>query len=269
MGDKTRISWADATWNPVTGCTKVSPACDHCYAEGIATRFTGTPAYPHGFTVTLWPDRLTVPSHWTRPRRIFVCSMSDLFHHEVPTAFIAQVLGVAARCPHHTFLLLTKRHARLRDLFTDLGFAQAVQDAAGTTIAWPLPNVWVGVTVETQDWANIRVPALLSTPAAHRWVCMEPLLEQIHLPMPIHPWYVTRPCVDWVVVGGESGAHARRMDPGWLEYTIEHCKLAGVPLYMKQLGTVLAHELGIPGKGADPTWWTPPWPQHTPWTPQE
>jgi len=126
MGDRTGIAWCDATWNPVTGCDPVSEACDHFYAKAVATRFAGTPAYPRGFEVMCWPDRLTIPYRWARPRRVFVCSMSDLFHPEVPDGFIAQVLAVAVNNPRHTFMLLTKRPARMRSLLGGDGFGALV-----------------------------------------------------------------------------------------------------------------------------------------------
>ena len=223
MGDKTTIEWtrspdgtAGASWNPVAGCTKVSPGCDHCYAEAIATRFAGTPAYPDGFAVTLHPDRLTQPLRWTRPRRIFVCSMADLFHADVPDDYIAQVFEVMALAPQHTFLVLTKRHARMRSLLSSRFDGD------------PLPNVWVGVSAEDQHWWDIRVPALLETPAAVRFVSAEPLLG------PIGPALMAG--LDWLIVGGESGPHARPMDPEWVRDLRDGAGDAGVPFFFKQWG---------------------------------
>ncbi|BBZ65791.1 hypothetical protein MINS_12200 [Mycolicibacterium insubricum] len=180
MSDKTAIEWTDATWNPVTGCTKVSPGCDHCYAETIAERFRGGPAYPNGFDITLRPHKLDQPLRWKRPRRIFVNSMSDLFHDSVPDEYIAQVFAVMALAPRHTFQLLTKRHARMRSL-VGRGLLDLVDQTGAKVELWPLPNVWLGVSTENQQWADIRIPALLDTPAAVRWISAEPLLGPIDL----------------------------------------------------------------------------------------
>lgn len=197
MADKTGIEWTDATWNPVTGCTEVSPGCDRCYAKTFSERFRGTPGhyFEHGFDVQLRPAKLDLPLRWRRPRRIFVNSMSDLFHDSVPDDYIAAVWAVMAAAPQHTFQVLTKRHARMRSLLTDPdgGFFEAVADYGlefdrnlwrrwqEEQHAWPLPNVWLGVSTETQQWADIRIPALLATPAAVRWISAEPLLGPIDL----------------------------------------------------------------------------------------
>ena len=187
MTDKTKIEWTDATWNPVTGCTKVSAGCDHCYAETIANRFAGTKAYPSGFDVTLWPDRLDQPLRWQRPRRIFVNSMSDLFHDEVPDEFIGRVFAVMALAPQHTFQVLTKRPGRMRSLLRSGLFQRWVEEYASSMAGrivnhpWPLPNVWLGVSVENQKWADVRIPQLLGTPAAVRFLSCEPLLASVDL----------------------------------------------------------------------------------------
>lgn len=172
MSDKTSIEWCDSTWNPVTGCTEVSPGCDHCYAKTFAERWRGTPGhyFERGFDVQLRPDKLDQPLRWRKPRRIFVNSMSDLFHDDVPDDYIAKVWEVMARCPQHTFQILTKRHGRMRSLLN-----------ASTFNSPPLPNVWLGVSAENQQWADIRIPALLDTPAAVRFVSAEPLLGPIDL----------------------------------------------------------------------------------------
>lgn len=254
MGDRTSIEWTEATWNPATGCTKVSPGCDHCYAESIAHRFAGTKAYPDGFAPTLRPERLDQPLRWTRPRRIFVCSMADLFHDAVPDDYIARVFEVMARAPQHTFQVLTKRHARMRSLLSRPSFRD---NLAHWGAGWPLPNVWLGVSTENQQWADIRVPALLDTPAAVRWISAEPLLG----PIDLHPYWthgtpgwgpeypeptsptgitvqdvVTGPRLDWVVVGGESGRGARPMHPDWAERLRDQCYAAGVAFLFKQWG---------------------------------
>ncbi len=256
MSDKTKITWADATWNPVTGCTQVSPGCDHCYAKAMAERFAGSSAYPQGFDVTVWPDRLDQPSRWQRPRRIFVCSMADLFHDAVPVEFIARVFAVAADNPRHTFLILTKRHGRMRTLLNDRKFVNLVSlHRAPCMTTWPLPNVWLGVTAENQQWYDTRVPALMDTPSALRFVSVEPMLG---------PMRFDKECPDWVIVGGESGPGARRMDPQWVDSLIAECERYSVPLHFKQLGTVLARELGVRGKGVDPSTWPEPWPREDP-----
>jgi len=206
----TQIEWAEETRNPVTGCTKISPACDHCYAERMAKRHAGRFGYPEApntFRVTLHPDRLGQPLRWRKPRRIFVVSMGDLFHPDVPFDYIAAVYGVMAACPQHTFMLLTKRPRRMHDFisWTDLAADHAesmfpldtlgwrrgavLKSAAARRGAitdhleerWPLPNVWVGVTAEDQQRADQRIPLLLQVPAALRFVSCEPLLGPIDL----------------------------------------------------------------------------------------
>lgn len=254
MSDRTAIEWTDATWNPVTGCDKVSPGCDNCYAESIAHRFAGSKAYPDGFDVTLHPERLDQPVRWRRPRRVFVNSMSDLFHDQIPDEYIARVFGVMAANrwhdrPTHTFQVLTKRHARMRRLlskasfrtivateaarFTDSGHADHVHDAVHFH-EWPLPNVWLGVSVEDQKWADIRIPALLDTPAAVRFLSCEPLLGHINLANRGPHSLVDD--IDWVIVGGESGPGARPMHPDWARSLRDQCDAAGVPFLFKQWG---------------------------------
>lgn len=274
MSDRTGIEWTDATWNPVTGCTKVSPGCDHCYAETFAERFRGTEGhyFERGFDVQLRPEKLDQPLRWRRPRRIFVNSMSDLFHDQVPDEYIAQVWAVMALAPQHTFQVLTKRHGRMRsllssarfdDLFTDALYsfesptgdepAEPVGSAPG-----PLPNVWLGVSVEDQKRADLRVPALLDTPAAVRFLSCEPLLGPVDLtgfgtqqsywltgrpgwgapepgPLAMQPLEIG-PRIDWVIVGGESGPHARPMHPTWARLLRNQCVDAGVPFHFKQWG---------------------------------
>lgn len=244
MSDKSKIEWTDATWNPVTGCTKVSPGCDHCYAETIAHRFAGTKAYPNGFDVTLWPERLDQPLRWKRPRRVFVNSMSDLFHKDVPDEYIARVFAVMALADQHTFQVLTKRPGRMRsllssDLFVDLLGAWLAEyaghpsrKACGTyRVSLPLPNVWLGTSVESQKWADVRVPQLLNTPAAIRFLSCEPLLGPVDLGLAD-----TRTRIDWVIVGGESGPHARVMQLYWAESLRDQCTGAGIPFFFKQWG---------------------------------
>jgi protein gp37 len=239
----TGIEWTDETWNPVTGCDKVSPGCDHCYAETIAHRFDGTPAYPNGFKVTLHPERLERPLHWTRPRMVFVNSMSDMFHADIPDEYITRVFAVMALAPQHTFQILTKRHARMKSLLTSDAFKVAVFDAAWNLrpgpllTSWPLPNVWLGVSAEDQRWANLRIPALLHTPAAIRFVSAEPLLGPIDLASPgllaLDEFDLG---INWVIVGGESGNGARPMAPDWVRSLRDQCDDAGVAFFFKQWG---------------------------------
>lgn len=254
MGDNTGIEWTDATWNPVTGCDKVSPGCDHCYAESIAHRFAGTPAYPDGFAVTLRPERLGQPLRWKKPRKVFVNSMSDLFHKDIPDEYIARVFAVMALAPQHTFQILTKRHARMRallssDEFLNL-FGEALytcehptgEETAEPISQWPLPNVWLGVSVENQQWADIRIPALLDTPAAVRFLSCEPLLGPVDLVPPLKTWADDRSVqinqhLHWVIVGGESGPGARPMHPDWARSIRDQCVFAGVPFLFKQWGS--------------------------------
>lgn len=269
MSDNTKIEWCEATWNPVTGCTKVSPGCDHCYAETFAERWRGTPGhhFEQGFDLTLRAERLDQPLRWKRPRRIFVNSMSDLFHDDIPDEYIAHVFAIMALAESHTFQVLTKRHGRMRSLLRDEKFAEEVQRYAvpqarlhGLNTTWaerttdprngPLPNVWLGVSVENQKWADIRVPALLGTPAAVRWLSCEPLLGPIDLTNCAGVSAITKdwagdakngtgaphPFVDWVVVGGESGRSARPMHPDWARSLRDQCTAEGVPFLFKQHG---------------------------------
>jgi protein gp37 len=276
MSAKTSIEWTrgddgtpGSTWNPVTGCTKVSPGCDNCYALTLAERFRGTPGhyFENGFDVQLRPDKLYLPIRWRKPRRVFVNSMSDLFHDDVPDEYIAQVFAVMALAPQHTFQILTKRHGRMRSLLSSHDFLAMIDDhrtAAAGDFTWPLPNVWLGVSVENQKWADIRIPALLDTPAAVRWLSCEPLLGPVDLWGPLdghggrsklsywldgRPHWVDDegsnprtsslaigPKIDWVVVGGESGHHARAMHPEWARTIRDQCQHSGVPFHFKQWG---------------------------------
>lgn len=212
----TEIEWCDETWNPVTGCTKVSPGCDHCYAERVTERFRGKGAFER---VTLHPKRLEKPLTWQKPRKVFVNSMSDLFHEQVPDTFIGTVWQVMAETPRHTYQILTKRHARMRAFLRQWPNYE------------PLPNVWLGVSVEDQRWAGVRIPALVDTRAAVRFLSCEPLLG----PIDLTPWL---PNIGWVIVGGESGPDARPMDPVWVRDLLDQCQEAGVPFLFKQWGGI-------------------------------
>ena len=289
------IEWTDATWNPVTGCTKVSPGCAHCYAEGVATRFWPTrypkienvepnrcgtlilTKRPRQFTdVMTHADRLDQPLRWKKPRKVFVNSMSDLFHEDVPDAFIDQVFAVMALAPRHTFQILTKRAERMREYMNAPGRVDRVADVigfgespgthrvpyehrsdvanhllgkciAGKSVSglpvWPLPNVWLGVSVENQRFADERIPLLLQTPAAVRFISAEPLLGPIDVRpyMPNKLWNDLpswkEPELEWVIVGGESGPGARPMQLEWAESVVVQCRGARVPVFVKQLGS--------------------------------
>lgn len=275
------ISWTDATWNPTTGCTKVSAGCTHCYAERIDKRFG------RDFSkIELHLKRLEHPLHWKKPRRIFVDSMSDLFHKDVPDEFIGAVFGVAARCPQHTFQILTKRAERLSEWFKSEHARPSVclSDAAITNPqlfkkpldareaeeigkrGWPLPNVWLGVSVEDQKTADERIPLLLQTQAAVRFVSYEPALGPVDFNRPLlicahwktedgrnkPPWHpedqskitwkpqgligVDQKKVDWIIAGGESGPGARPSHPDWFRSVRDQCQAAAVPYFHKQNG---------------------------------
>lgn len=253
MSANSSIEWTDRTWNPLTGCTKVSPGCDHCYAKTMHERFHGPGSFD---TVTLHPERLAQPLRWRKPSRVFVNSMSDLFHQDVPDEYIARVFAVMALAPRHTFQVLTKRHARMRSLLSSPIFRRSMYDAlvsldyawiSANQLPWPLPNVWLGVSVETQQWADIRIPALLDTPAAVRFLSCEPLLGPVTFrwakwqPFGHEPGEVTDHLdglrrIDWVIVGGESGPGARPMHPDWARTLRDQCVAAGVPFLFKQWG---------------------------------
>lgn len=236
MSANSKIEWTDTTWNPVTGCTKVSAGCDHCYAETLHERFHGKGSFA---VVHRSDEKVLLPLRWRKPRRIFVNSMSDLFHDDVPDSFIAHVFSVMARTPHHTYQVLTKRHARMRSLLSRPSFRDNLAHWSST---WPLPNVWLGVSVEDQHWADIRIPALLDTPAAVRFLSCEPLLAPINLNPwrnPGEPWNGKSPAdtrIDWVIVGGESGPGARPMHPDWARSLRDQCFIAEVPFLFKQWG---------------------------------
>jgi protein gp37 len=214
MSDYSGIEWTDATWNPVTGCTKVSPGCKNCYAERLALRLRamGNPRYRDGFSLTLHPDQLTLPLRWRQPKRVFVNSMSDLFHETVPEAYIRRVFDVMAEAYWHTFQILTKRSRRLASL--------------APRLIWPA-NVWQGVSVESQRYTS-RVGDLQDVPAAVRFLSVEPLLGSIpRLPLDgIH----------WVIVGGESGGGRRPIEAAWAREIRDQCVSAGVPFFFKQWG---------------------------------
>lgn len=274
MGDKSSIEWTDATWNPITGCSKVSPGCAHCYAETLAlTRLRGRPGYPGlpwtpenaAANVTLRPERLDQPLRWRRPRRIFVNSLSDLFHELVVSgrgpmgmavSYTAAVFAVMAAAPRHTFQVLTKRPHLMRRFCTSMAKVsdydrQVILESAafdhGLDLScdptWPLPNVWLGTSVENQHWADVRIPELLETPAAVRFVSMEPLLGEVDLTeslwakLPLTEGYIRRPDgLGWIIVGGESGPIHRPVDPFWVRKIRDQAHAAGVAFLFKQWG---------------------------------
>ena len=214
MADRSRIEWTEATWNPVTGCDQVSPGCAHCYAKTFAERWRGVEghAYEQGFDMRLWPERLEQPRKWKRPRTIFVNSMSDLFHEDIPTEYIKAVFTVMADCEHHTFQVLTKRHGRLAELAADL--------------PWP-PNVWMGVSIENRRFVN-RADYLRTVPAAVRFISAEPLLGPLE--------GLSLEGIHWLIAGGESGPGHRRLDPAWVLGLRDRCAADGVAFFFKQWG---------------------------------
>lgn len=276
MADKTKIEWTDATWNPVTGCSVVSPGCTNCYAMKVAHRFRAQEGSPY-FELThadkaVWDGSvhfneraLTLPLRWKRPRRIFVNSMGDLFHDTVPDAWIDRVFAVMALAPQHSFQLLTKRPERMKAYVTavarDGRWLPAADDRAmwvgtGGRRTFPLPNVWLGVSAEDQRRADERIPLLLATPAAMRFVSCEPLLGPIDLHRleiisdgrGFHAsalqrqhddcFFQSPALLDWVIAGGESGKDARPMHPNWVRSLRDQCAGADspVPFFFKQWG---------------------------------
>jgi protein gp37 len=314
MSDNSKIEWTSRTWNPILGCDKVSPGCDRCYAivqarirasnpnPKVAGAFEGlTHRTESGIDwtgrVNLLHDRLLQPLRWRKPETVFLNSLSDLFHKNVPDDFILQVFAVMAVTPRHTYQALTKRHGRMRSLLNRESFAEDVRALAWSLeghsarrVQWPLPNVHLGVSAESQHWLDIRVPALLQTPAAVRWVSAEPLIGPLSFWPEDHeghdrddigefggwtwtcldcsgpedenpriPWKTYDRSegigVDWVVAGGESGPGARRCELEWLRTLRDECAAANVPFFAKQLGSVLGRELGAGSKGGDMDHW--------------
>jgi protein gp37 len=222
MGDKSAIEWTDATWNPVTGCSKISPGCKHCYAERMAKRLQamGQPNYARGFQVTLHEQALGLPLNWKKPRMVFVNSMSDLFHEEVPVEFILKVFAVMREAPRHQYQLLTKRSERLLRLDDQL--------------QWQ-PQIWMGVSVENVNYIY-RIDQLRRTRARTKFLSLEPLLG----PLPD----LDLTAIDWVIVGGESGPRARPMQSRWVTDIRDQCRRAQVPFFFKQWGGVQRSRAG-------------------------
>lgn len=214
MSSNSDIEWTDATWNPVTGCTKISPGCKHCYAETFAERFRGVNGHPYeqGFDLKLWPERLVLPSKWKKPKRIFVNSMSDLFHQDVPDEYIAKVFAVMNQVDWHQYQVLTKRSERLSILNKQLNWTK---------------NIWMGVSVENANF-TFRIDHLRQTNATIKFLSIEPLLG------PIPDLDLQE--IDWVIVGGESGNRARPISEAWVIDIRDQCLSAGVPFFFKQWG---------------------------------
>ncbi len=219
MSSNSKIEWTDATWNPVRGCKKISPGCAHCYAETFAERFRGVPGHPYeqGFDLKLVPEKLTDPLRWQTSKMIFVNSMSDLFHDEVPDDYIVTVVKVMEVANWHTYQVLTKRSERMRNLLnTKLKFAASAS------------HIWWGVSVENKKHGVPRIGHLLNSQAEIKFLSIEPLLEFLG-PLPLSD-------IDWVIVGGESGAGARPIQPEWVIDLRDQCKMAGTPFFFKQWG---------------------------------
>ena len=216
MATRSNIEWTEMTWNPVTGCTKISQGCKHCYAERMAKRLKamGSGRYMNGFQVTLHPDLLDAPRRWRQPRVVFVNSMSDVFHEDVPLAYIQCVFATMRGCPHHTFQVLTKRSERLAELAPHLHWT---------------PNVWIGVSVEDAR-VIYRIDDLRRVPAAVRFLSLEPLIGPLDS--------LRLDGIHWVIVGGESGPRARPLRSEWVESIFRQCRAFGVPFFFKQWGGV-------------------------------
>ena len=249
---KSKIEWTDVTWSPITGCTKISPGCQNCYAERMSKRLAGRCGYPkeNPFAVTLHPDKLGEPLKWKKPRRVFVCSMGDLFHEDVPFWVIDDVIDICDRASQHTFLILTKRIERAYGYFDSTSNRVEAFEKAGC---------WLGITAENQAMADERWPILLQIPAAVRFVSVEPMLGpvdvgkylgmvsgcQTHCPTTknacrLHSWecsdaHDNRKGIDWVICGGESGPGARPAKIEWIRDLKNQCVTAGVPFFLKQM----------------------------------
>ena len=227
MSDKSKIEWTDATWNPVRGCTKISPGCKHCYAETFAERFRGVKGHPYerGFDLRLVPAKLEEPLRWKTPRMIFVNSMSDLFHERVPDEYIEKVASVMTKARWHTYQVLTKRSSRMRDLLQSrLRFAAR------------LSHIWWGVSVEDKQYGLPRIEHLRSAPVSVRFLSIEPLLEDVGI--------LDLSGIHWVIVGGESGRGARPMREEWVVSLREQCERTGVAFFFKQWGGIHKSKAG-------------------------
>jgi len=296
---RTSIQWTDATWNPIRArgdgkvgwhCEKVSPGCAHCYSERLNGRLGNGLSYTKGnresIELSLDEKILFQPLHWRSSRRVFVCSMTDLFADFILDAWLDRMFAVMALCPQHTFQVLTKRAGRMREYLRNEERPDSVDEAAGSLDAchanldgrWPLPNVWLGISAEDQERADERLPLLLETPAAVRFVSYEPALGPVEFQANrgwLEPFQETDPMlkrtprVDWLIIGGESGRGARPMNIAWAREILAQCHAAGIPVFVKQLGrhvldgpvsefagvTVQSCERLRDPKGSDPSEW--------------
>lgn len=227
MSDRSSIEWTDATWNPITGCTKVSPGCKNCYAETFAERFRGVPWHPfeQGFDLRLWPERINLPLQWKKPKTIFVNSMSDLFHEDVPDNFIERVFETMYRANWHIFQVLTKRSNRMMQWVSERFSSNPEGNGKR---GFPF-NIWLGVSIENHEYTS-RIEQLQNTPAQIRFLSLEPLLGPVHLNKKLLSG------IHWVIVGGESGIKARPMDPQWVFDIKSKCQKNNVPFFFKQWG---------------------------------
>lgn len=236
MSDNSKIEWTDATWNPVRGCTKISPGCAHCYAETFAERFRGVPGHPFefGFDLRLVPEKLADPIRWSKPKKIFVNSMSDLFHEHVPDDYIEKICRVMLAANWHTYQVLTKRADRLMSLLQG-----KLRKAASAS------HIWWGVSVENREHGLPRIDLLRNAKPAVAFLSVEPLLEDLGK--------INLREVSWIIVGGESGPRARPMDPAWVRNIRNQCARAGVAFFFKQWGGVRKSETGrrLDGKTYD------------------
>lgn len=290
----TKIQWSQETWNVVLGCSKLSAGCMQCYAVGHVHRLAGNPnptikAANEGLTrrhtngqldwsgvVRFIPERLTQPLRWKEPKLIFVNSLSDVFHEDLPVEVIAQIFGVIIAARRHTFQILTKRPERMADLLNSEKFRRHAEKCAGDYTHlmpdWPLANCWIGTSVEDQAAAEKRIPHLLRAPAAVRFLSCEPLLGEVNL----DPWlwekrygepelgspllFEATNAIDWVIIGGESGHRARPLQATWISNLISDCEEAEVKTFVKQTGAVWARDHGYQDrKGGDPSEWPLGW----------
>lgn len=291
-----KISWTQRTWNPIVGCSHASPGCDHCYAERMAARMASNPLAPREYRGVVTDGRwngktalvesaLLKPLRWSKPSLVFLGSMTDLFHPATPTEWIDRVFARMVTCPQHVFQVLTKRPELARDWMTDLDTPKRVARWSGISTMdwpgdgtrwskWPLKNVWLGVTAEDQQRADERIPILLDTPAAKRFVSVEPMLGEVDLA----PWlggddggFICKNCgvfeetdrdcatcgadawedengkqspLNWVICGGETGPGARPMHPEWARRVCDQCAMAGVPFHFKSWGEWVPHDFG-------------------------
>jgi protein gp37 len=227
MSLNSKIEWTDTTWNPVRGCTKISPGCKHCYASTFAERFRGVKGHPYerGFDVRTVPEKLLEPFSWASSKMVFVNSMSDLFHPEIPEEFIIRVARVMVEANWHTYQVLTKRSDRLRKLLNGpLRFATNTQ------------HIWWGVSVEDVKHGKPRIDDLRQTPASIKFLSVEPLLEDLG--------ELNLSGINWIIVGGESGAGARRMEESWVLKVLDYCRTFAIPFFFKQWGGVRKHKTG-------------------------